>query len=218
MSRDVHISKALSYLLRHGAIKEGLPIDDEGWVPVSALLAHNRLKGLHASADDIRLVVADNAKQRFSLREAPELAVCANQGHTIAVTPALVKLDAATMPQNVYHGTYAGRLAAIEERGLSRMARNHIHLTSDAEWSVLGIRASCTVLIYIDTARAMAAGLEFWRSANGVILCAGDANGTIPCEFFRAVEHVQPTGGKPAAQRGTKLDAGCGARASAGLN
>lgn len=190
--RDVLISKTLSYLLRHGAVKEKLPIDAQGWVPVAVLLQHSRLKTNKATVEDIRRVVAENAKQRFSLREdAGQLYICANQGHTLElVTPQLELLTSDTMPQNVYHGTYKNKLASIEQSGLSRMARNHIHLTSDAAWSVLGIRNNCNVLIYVDTAKCMASGLEFYKSANGVILCSGDAQGTIRPEFFRKIEHV----------------------------
>lgn len=41
-------SKALSWLLRHGAIKEGIPIDSAGYVLVADLLKHPKLAGLTA--------------------------------------------------------------------------------------------------------------------------------------------------------------------------
>ena len=37
-SRDVTISKALSWMLRHGALKSGLPLDSEGYANVAELL------------------------------------------------------------------------------------------------------------------------------------------------------------------------------------
>jgi 2'-phosphotransferase len=38
----VHLSKKLSYLLRHGAIKEGLPITSEGFVSMEDMVKHVR--------------------------------------------------------------------------------------------------------------------------------------------------------------------------------
>lgn len=190
--REVHISKALSYLLRHGAIKEKLPIDSQGWVPLCAILKNNRLKSLSASQQDIERIVASNDKQRFKLKtEGNVLLICANQGHTLTqITPDLELLTVATMPGNVYHGTFVDKLPMIEKEGLNRMTRNHIHMTSDAEWSVLGIRKGCTTLIYIDTTKCIEDGLEFWKSANGVILCSGDESGSIPSKYFKRIERL----------------------------
>lgn len=193
--RDVLISKALSYLLRHGAVKERLAIDNHGWVSVAQILAHNRLRTHRATEDDVERIVAENAKQRFSLEtRADGVYICANQGHSLAqVEVELERLTSETMPRAVYHGTYRHKMGAIEARGLSRMGRNHIHLTSDAEWSVLGIRANCNVLIFIDTDKCLAAGFEFFRSRNGVILCRGDAQGCIPAQYFARVEELPKT-------------------------
>lgn len=38
MSRDVSISKALSYVLRHAAEKEGVKIDSQGYANVAELV------------------------------------------------------------------------------------------------------------------------------------------------------------------------------------
>lgn len=190
--RDVLISKSLSYLLRHGAQKEKLPIDSQGWVPVQAILAHNRLKSLKASLEDLERIVSENDKQRFSLAERlGVLSICANQGHTLkAVTPDLQLLDSTSMPEKVYHGTYQKNMPAIQQKGLSRMARNHIHLTSDAQWSKLGIRATCNVLIYIDTEKCLKDGFKFWKSVNGVVLCEGNDQGIIPPEYFKRIDFL----------------------------
>ena len=52
------------------------------------------------------------------------------------------------------------------------------------------MRASSEILIYIDVKKAMAAGLKFFVSENGVILCAGDQGGYIRKEFFAKVERM----------------------------
>ena len=52
------------------------------------------------------------------------------------------------------------------------------------------------MLIYIDVAKAMAAGHKFFRSANGVILTEGDSRGFIPPECFARIEFKAEDGGK----------------------
>lgn len=191
-NRDVSISKALSYLLRHGAEKEKLPIDSQGWVAVDAVLSNNRIRTHKASLEDIQKIVAQNEKQRFSLRQDEAgWQICANQGHTLkTITPELTLLTKESMPRQVYHGTFKLKLASIEQEGLSRMARNHIHLTSDAAWSKLGIRASCNTLIFIDTDKCIDDGFVFWRSSNGVVLCEGNEEGRIPPGYFREIRDI----------------------------
>lgn len=184
--RDIQISKSLSYLLRHGAVKEKLAIDPQGWIDVDVLLNHHRLKSQKATVEDIERIVAQNDKQRFSLKSVDGMRfICANQGHTLtSITPELELLTTETMPANVYHGTFHRNLSAIMESGLSRMKRNHIHFTSDAEWSKLGIRNNCDVLIYMDTSKLLSDGYQMFRSRNGVILCGGNTDGNIPTRYF----------------------------------
>lgn len=55
------------------------------------------------------------------------------------------------------------------------------------------MRNSSQILIFIDIAAAMAAGILFYMSANGVILTAGNSQGRIPPEYFSCVE--QKVGG-----------------------
>ncbi|KAM9915603.1 hypothetical protein OXX59_010491, partial [Metschnikowia pulcherrima] len=79
--RDTLISKSLSYLLRHGAEKEKLPIDASGWVPVNAVLSNNKLKSHKATFEVLQRIVENNEKQRFRLKnEHNEWFICANQG------------------------------------------------------------------------------------------------------------------------------------------
>lgn len=43
-SKDVQLSKALSYVLRHGAIKERLPIGPDAFIKLDLLLARPKFK------------------------------------------------------------------------------------------------------------------------------------------------------------------------------
>jgi 2'-phosphotransferase len=108
--------------------------------------------------------VAQNDKQRFSLREnenSGKLEIRANQGHTIKNTlkdeELLEPLEEA-YHDVVIHGTYHRFWESIRSKGLSRMRRNHIHFAAGepgAEGVVSGMRDSCQIYIYVDVAKAM---------------------------------------------------------------
>ena len=67
LPRNVQVSKALSWLLRHGAEQEGLMMDDGGFVNVLDVLKTQRIRSLKVTFEDIREVVRDNDKQRFTM-------------------------------------------------------------------------------------------------------------------------------------------------------
>ncbi|XP_042295438.1 tRNA 2'-phosphotransferase 1 isoform X2 [Sceloporus undulatus] len=170
----------------------------DGFVDVAEILRLPQFKAW--SLEDIQRVVETNEKQRFALRPHPSgghLQIRANQGHSLQVSELELKplLNPSDFPEVVAHGTYLRHLPAIRREGLSRMGRSHIHLAPGlpGEASVLsGMRNNCEVAIVIDVARALADGISFFRSANGVLLTPGDANGLLlPC-YFREILQLQP--------------------------
>ena len=187
--RDTMISKALSYILRHGAIKENLEIDSLGYVKADQLLNHNRLKTHKTTLDDILRVVENNNKKRFTLMQKDnELYICANQGHSMKEISdsTLKKLERSTIPSVIYHGTYVNVLPQIiSSGGLKKMGRNHIHFTTSG--AISGIRHNANILIYLDVEKCLDRGLNFFESANGVILSPGDENGCISWQLFDKV-------------------------------
>ncbi|XP_044536333.1 tRNA 2'-phosphotransferase 1 isoform X2 [Gracilinanus agilis] len=189
--RDVRLSKALSYALRHGAVKMGLPMGSDGFVPLDALLQLPQFRGF--SEEDVCRVVETNEKQRFALRPgAPGACACirANQGHSLQLadlelTPLRTPQD---LPPVLVHGTYWRHWPSIRQEGLSRCGRTHIHLSPGlpGEPHVLsGMRQNCEVAVFIDGPSALAEGILFFRSANGVILTPGDARGFLPPKYFK---------------------------------
>ncbi|EGW31208.1 uncharacterized protein SPAPADRAFT_61790 [Spathaspora passalidarum NRRL Y-27907] len=188
--RDVLISKALSYLLRHGAEKEKLDIDDQGYVKISQLLNHQRLKTNKVTRDDLVHIVHSNDKKRFTINEEGD-AICANQGHSLKKV-SNPNLDPMTLDEliglNIYHGTYKNKLPKMKESGgLSRMNRNHIHFTCRAYHTLSGTRHNANVLVYVDVEKCVANGIQFFKSLNNVILTEGDSNGQIPWEFVSKI-------------------------------
>lgn len=223
-SREVLISKACSYVLRHGAEKEGLAMRADGYIKVTDLLARPKLAKLECDFDALRAIVANNDKQRFTLLFEPEGCqdpeqataatiqsvsepssssagsslgtngtwwIRANQGHSLKVeeldlTPVT---SAAEIPIAV-HGTDMSAWNHIKNEGLSKMARNHIHMAkglSDDKTVISGMRKNSTVFIFVNVEAAMAEGIQFGVSANGVILSPGNTEGYIPPHLFQRV-------------------------------
>ncbi|OCK79794.1 phosphotransferase KptA/Tpt1 [Lepidopterella palustris CBS 459.81] len=260
LPREVQVSKKISWLLRHGAGQEGLTLGEGGYVNVADALQTRCLKSLKVTFDELRTVVAENDKQRFSLIPVPShpilasstetvpaaessdsskvdesnprnFLIRANQGHSINIGSdgLLTPITKDNMPEIVVHGTTTFAWPLIMKTGgLRRMGRNHVHFAQglpkgfipaepipgnghdeddivgrgakgkesgeapqEAKENTLvisGMRNSSTILIYIDLAKALDAGIRFWKSENGVILSEGDEKGFVGCQFFKRVE------------------------------
>mmetsp|Transcript_14781 Transcript_14781/g.29925 ORF Transcript_14781/g.29925 Transcript_14781/m.29925 type:complete len:448 (-) Transcript_14781:286-1629(-) len=187
------LSKALSTLLRHKAITDGVPITSDGWVAVSDAIQWVSRRHRGFTEEDVARVVTNNDKQRFSLRTRDHRAeIRANQGHSMTeITIDMTELSLATAPQLAVHGTYQRAWDTIRTMGLSKMNRQHVHMARDlpGESGVIsGMRASCQVLVYVDLHAGIKAGMRFFESANGVILTDG-FGGVVPPRFLaRAVD------------------------------
>ncbi|CEG69056.1 hypothetical protein RMATCC62417_05201 [Rhizopus microsporus] len=197
------LSKKLSYVLRHGALKENLKIAPDGFVKLDDLLKLRRFKGV--TYPDIQYVVDHNDKKRFELKEEDNVYyIRATQGHSIPVINTdelLEKIDKVTTP--VIHGTTMKAWESIKNDGLSKMNRIHIHfaigLPNDPNVKS-GVRKSSEVYIFIDADKAMKGnnnnnkkrefinilldGIKFYKSRNDVILSDG-IDGTIPPKYFK---------------------------------
>ncbi|XP_069501199.1 tRNA 2'-phosphotransferase 1 isoform X2 [Ambystoma mexicanum] len=158
---DVRLSKTLSFILRHGAAKVGLQLGSDGFLYVDDILALPQCRA-YTTADVLR-VVENNNKQRYAVRSHPadgKLQIRANQGHSLQVTDldlTLLTTDD-TLPENAIHGTYLRHWPSIKSRGLSRMSRIHIHMTTHLpteEEVVSGIRKDCEVAVFIDLPKAL---------------------------------------------------------------
>ncbi|XP_033734582.1 uncharacterized protein LOC117323459 [Pecten maximus] len=194
---DVDLSKKLSFLLRHGAERQGFTLMSGGFLYVADILKLPSLKGFQF--EDVKRVVENNDKQRFALKIDPEnkrMMIRANQGHTIEVQSLeLTPITTAEEADQVVHGTYFQSWEVIKGTGLSRMGRNHIHFAAGEPGEngvISGMRSSCEVIIILDMKKALADGLKFFRSANNVILCEGDSDGIIYPAYFEAVIQRYP--------------------------
>lgn len=83
--RRKHLSKTLSYVLRHGAHNEGLDVDSSGAVQLTALLCLPTFAV--TSEADIRELVKGCPKRRYELSgTGSDTRIRATYGHTFVVT------------------------------------------------------------------------------------------------------------------------------------
>ena len=175
------ISKFLSLILRHHPGKVGLKLEKTGWATVDELIAACRKNNFSFTLEELKTVVAENDKQRFSFDETGTK-IRANQGHSI---PVEIEFERKTPPAILYHGTAEKNVRAILEKGLAKMSRHHVHLSND--WQTarkVGMRYGKPVIFEVDAAKMSADGFEFFISANGIWLIEN-----VPPQFLRLNEN-----------------------------
>ena len=110
--RKTRISKIFTYLLRHGAKKNNIPIDEEGFITLENVFAyvHSQVKPDEVKLIDldfVKNIVATDSKGRLYLDEE-NMRLRANQGHSIKID----SLELRTIKMSdagydlVVHGTY----------------------------------------------------------------------------------------------------------------
>jgi ERI1 exoribonuclease 3 len=152
------------------------------------------MSGFSLSLDDVKLIVAEDSKTRFHLRQTVDRGweIRANQGHSkgmINTSSLLTKITDPTQYPNVIHGTYFAAWSFIASSGLNRMKREHIHFAPgfpENNAVMSGMRGNCEVAIFIDLPKAIQDGYEFFVSRNKVILTEGK-NGVLPPQYFAKV-------------------------------
>ena len=191
------MSRTLTYILRHGAKKEGVEITADGYVSMKNLLRFPNLS--HLKQEEVLEIVRTCPKQRFHAeqRGGGEWWLRANQGHSFSSSEVKLNLTPLTDPllyPFAVHGTYKQHWNSIKLSGLSRMSRQHIHIAigeyGDGQ-VISGMRSTSQLLIYINLAKAMLDGIEFYVSDNDVILTEGVNGGYLPPQYFIKVVDAQ---------------------------
>ena len=173
----VKISKYLSKHLRHQPERLGLRLEAGAWVEVEDLLAACRRNNFPISLNELNEVVEENDKRRFSFDDTGTK-IRANQGHSVDVD---LQLKPSAPPSVLFHGTNVKSVSVILKHGLLKMARHHVHLSTDEKTArMVGARRGKPVIFAIDAAAMRKEGYEFFVSANGVWLVE-----TVPPKFLR---------------------------------
>ncbi|MDF1548292.1 MAG: RNA 2'-phosphotransferase [Bacteroidales bacterium] len=165
--REIGLSKFLSLLLRHNPGLIGLILDDKGWADVNELIGKSALKGKKFNLEDIKYIVKNCDKQRYSFNDDFSK-IRANQGHSIMVDLELIPTEP---PEILFHGTAIKNLKSILENGIHSGTRNYVHLSQDIETATkVGMRHGKVVLLKIMSGKMFNKGINFYLSKNNVWL------------------------------------------------
>ena len=171
MSELVALSKTLSHALRHAPHEYELELDDEGWVPLPAVL--DALRGdreawRDVGVEDLRRMMAQATKQRFELDEAGGR-MRARYGHSV---PGKLLRVVAEPPAVLWHGTAPAVAEVILREGLRPMGRQYVHLSVDTATALeVGRRkAGAPVMLRVRAAEAARTGVAFYAGNDKVWL------------------------------------------------
>jgi RNA:NAD 2'-phosphotransferase (TPT1/KptA family) len=186
------MARQLSYLLRHGALREGVPMDDGGFILISNVLLWLKNASNHDyGKDEIEEVAFTDAKSRFSIRHHIEDRnldmIRANNGHSIPVPELEVEELEPIKGKLVIHATYIKNLGNILKQGLSKEGRIHIHFSENEQDMSRLRRKDSDMAIYVDVGEAQEEGIKFYRTMNGVILSSGNDEGRIPPKYIKEI-------------------------------
>mmetsp|Transcript_98929 Transcript_98929/g.191038 ORF Transcript_98929/g.191038 Transcript_98929/m.191038 type:complete len:289 (-) Transcript_98929:186-1052(-) len=199
---DTRLSKFMTNALRHDAVKLGLSLRPDGYVPLAELLALKDFQKAQADIEAVRRVVAESDKQRFSLVTLNgEPYVRANQGHSQKLMEIIREdqlleqlLPTHPLPDLCVHGTQLKFWPSILAKGLLVGSRMHVHFAprlppreAGDEAVVSGMRQTCDCIVFLDLARALQAGLPVYKSSNEVLLTPGFEGAVPPSLFLKAV-------------------------------
>ncbi|WP_068503567.1 RNA 2'-phosphotransferase [Paenibacillus kribbensis] len=164
--QEESLSKFMSKILRHTPEQFEIDLDHEGYCDIQDLIkgirSENRWSDV--SESDIKQVVKNCAKQRYEIVNGY---IRANYGHSTG------RLDykEATPPTILYHGTNTKVLNKIFTEGIKPMGRKYVHLSESLEFAILaGKRRGELVILEVDTAKALANQVKFYKANNGVWL------------------------------------------------
>lgn len=204
-----NLSRYLTRVLRHDAVRLGLPLRSDGSVGLQELLALPFFKSNGFVEKDVEAEVRCNNKQRFQLwTEDGAGRIRASQGHKMKEVVDSELLQPVQRAEDLpicIHGTYFTKWSPkkkcqvqvwsqIKQEGLKPMGRNHIHFVPHEVGSrtvISGMREDCAVAIYLDVPKALEQGIKLYRSANDVILTRGDESGRIPPALFQRVVEIK---------------------------
>ena len=172
------VGRYLSFVLRHGAVKEGISMDNEGHVKVEDILARKP----HASIDSVLQAVNKCEKGRFELLQGEEgWLIRATQGHNKELDLSNEMHRQITTPDEVdqptlFHGTYLAAWGSIRRQGLRCGHRQHVHFSTTyfVNHGQSGMRPGCDLVVAVNVQQLLDAEMPLYKSTNGVYLVGQD--------------------------------------------
>lgn len=174
--KNKNTSKFLSYVLRHHPEKLGITLDENGWTSVAILLEKINDGEYSLSIEQLEDVVATNAKKRFAFND-DKTKIRASQGHSVAID---LGIEPQQPPEYLYHGTVEKFLQSIQNKGLIKGSRQHVHLSEDKETAInVASRRGKPIILTVRSGKMHAQNHAFYQSENGVWL-----TDEVPTEFI----------------------------------
>ena len=168
------LSKFLSLILRHKPQVGPITLDDRGFCAIDELLtATNKKLPFAVERKDIIALTeppsTPNEKRRFELEGN---FVRAGHGHSVEI-----KGYRQCKPIGpLFHATPTKAVSSIQESGLKAMRRERVHLSYDKAITVEAARRQSkqVTLVEVNIEAALAAGVEFYESADERIVLSTD--------------------------------------------
>lgn len=162
-----HISKFLSLVLRHQPETIGIQLDRNGWTDIKELIEKANDNGIKFDRETLNHIVATNPKKRFAFNETLDK-IRASQGHSIEIELGYTNQKP---PEILYHGTSEKSVHSINETGLEKRSRQHVHLSSDIKTAIkVGQRHGKPFVFKILAEQMYNDTFQFFISDNGVWL------------------------------------------------
>ncbi|EFJ20673.1 hypothetical protein SELMODRAFT_108368 [Selaginella moellendorffii] len=192
------LGRALTKILRHRAAELNLEMRSDGFCKVADLLrldftTRSKVPLSAHTVEEVLQAVEQDSKERLAtmVDESGELLIRANQGHTLLDAVCSDDLlEEISIDDNLLavcvHGTFKHALPGILRDGLKTMGRKHVHFAAGLPGAgevVSGMRGNCDALVFVNAARAMADGMKFYVSKNGVVLTEGFEQ-CVPAKYF----------------------------------
>ncbi|MGD9125979.1 MAG: RNA 2'-phosphotransferase [Planctomycetia bacterium] len=158
----VRLSKCVAHALRHEPWLYELELDEEGWVPVEAVLGalRSQRKGWSDVTEaDLAEMIATSSKRRYEIDGGKMRAL---YGHSV---PDKLQKTPVVPPEVLYHGTAPATVPKIQSSGLLPMGRQYVHLSVDvATATEVGRRKSPQpVILRVLAADAHASKIQFYE-------------------------------------------------------
>ena len=182
------ISKTLSYILRHGALKYNIDIDKYGYIKIDDILKLSQFK--NKTLDDIFEIVYDDSRGRYTIKESLDtFYIKANHGHSILRQDSPKKILNTKLYKILsYECTYPEWLLIKKNKEIQK---KNIELKIPKQnYNKNYIRYNKSVIIYINLEKTLEKGFEFNMYSNGKILTQG-LNGFISIDFFAKVYDIK---------------------------
>jgi len=171
------LSRSLSWLLRHGAVKKGLTVSSDGYIEWNDIRKLSQFSKYNL--DDVKYVVRSNDKQRFGLKEENKMwYIRANQGHSNEVGSKVIQDELLIQLHEplglIIHNTTYEKYNEINQNGFKK-TRMHIQFSMITKESLeqYDTISKRPIRIFLDMKQAMDDGIEFYVSQNQLILSPG---------------------------------------------